>query len=91
MTFAGVIATAAPLFNTIQNIPQLYKSLTTKSVNDLSIYSLLLMLTTTALWLMHGYFIMDVSLVVGGIIALVIQGLLVVMYFLYKKTNRKYH
>ena len=42
-----LIATLAPLINTIQLVPQLHKTYITKSVKDLSLNSLLLILLTS--------------------------------------------
>ena len=58
-----IVATLAPILNCIQIVPQLYKTFESKSVRDLSIYSLLLILFTNILWTLHGYFIMDHLLV----------------------------
>jgi MtN3 and saliva related transmembrane protein len=80
-----IVATLAPIVNCIQLLPQIYKTYRTKSVKDLSFYSLLLLLTTIILWLLHGYFINDISLVVAGIISLVLNISLIRLYFLYRK------
>jgi len=84
-----VVATLAPIVNCIQLFPQLYKTYKTKSVDDLSLYSLILILITNILWLLHGYFIFDKSLIISGIIGLCINILLFIMYILYsqKYTN----
>lgn len=79
-----LVATLAPIVNCIQLVPQLYKTYTTKSVRDLSLYSLLLILTTNLLWLLHGYFIFDYSLIVAGVISASINTALLGLYFLYK-------
>ena len=79
-----IVATLAPLVNCIQLFPQLYKTYITKSVNDLSLYSLLLILITNLLWLLHGYFIRDNSLIVAGIISMTVNISLLTLYFLYR-------
>jgi MtN3 and saliva related transmembrane protein len=75
----------APLVNCIQQLPQLYKTFTTKRVKDLSLYSLLLILTTNLLWFLHGYFIFDFSLIISGIISMIINITLLLFYFIYRK------
>ena len=80
-----IVATLAPLVNCIQLFPQLYKTYITKSVEDLSLYSLLLILITNLLWLLHGYFIRDNSLIAAGIISLMVNISLLTLYFLYRK------
>ncbi len=83
-----IVATLAPVVNSIQLFPQLYKTYTTKSVKDLSFYSLSLILLTNLLWLLHGYFIIDTSLIVAGIVSMIINVALFLLYVLYKKNRR---
>jgi uncharacterized protein with PQ loop repeat len=85
-----IVATLAPIVNSIQLFPQLYKTYFTKSVKDLSFYSLLLILTTNILWLLHGYFIFDISLIVAGLFSMTINIALLLLYFRYKKGRRLY-
>ena len=80
-----IVATLAPIVNAIQLFPQLYKTYITKSVKDLSLYSLILILVTNLLWLLHGYFIIDISLIVAGVVNMIIILLLLTLYFLYRK------
>ena len=83
-----IIATLAPIVNSIQLFPQLYKTYITKSVKDLSLYSLSLILLTNLLWLLHGYFIIDISLIVAGTVSMIINIALLILYFLYRKKKR---
>ena len=80
-----IVATLAPILNCIQIVPQLYKTFESKSVRDLSIYSLLLILFTNILWTLHGYFIMDHSLIVAGFISMFVNISLLNLFFLYNK------
>ena len=79
------VATLAPIINSIQLFPQLYKTYITKSVKDLSFYSISLILITNILWLLHGYFRMDISLIVAGAVSMVINVTLFILYLLYRK------
>ena len=83
-----IVAILAPLISSIQLFPQLYKTYTTKSVKDLSFYSLLLILITNLLWLLHGFFIIDISLIVAGIVSMIINLALLTLFFLYRKNRR---
>lgn len=78
-----LVSIAAPLVNCVQLIPQLYKTYTTRSVGDLSPYSLLLILVTNLLWFAHGLFIKDMSLLLSGFVSLLVNGTLLALYFLY--------
>lgn len=82
-----IVAIVAPLVNCIQLFPQLYKTYVTKSVDDLSMYSLLLILTTNMLWLLHGFFIGDYPLIIAGVISLIINVSLFVLYLRYRKPH----
>ncbi len=75
-----IVATLAPVVSCIQTIPQLYKTYRTRSVKDLSFHSILLILTTNFLWLLHGYFIFDIPLIVAGVISIFINMSLLFLY-----------
>ena len=79
-----IVAILAPTINCIQQIPQLWKTWRTKRVKDLSIYSLMFFITTNILWLLHGYFIGDLSLMVAGTISVLINSSLLGLYLLYR-------
>jgi uncharacterized protein with PQ loop repeat len=83
-----IVATLAPIVNSIQLFPQLYKTYITKSVKDLSFFSLLLILITNLLWLVHGIFIIDISLIVAGVVSMIINIALLILFFLYRKNGR---
>lgn len=79
-----IIATLAPIINCVQLLPQVYKTYSTKNVNDLSLGSLLLILLTNLLWFLHGYFISDKSLIISGFISILINIILLSLYFSYR-------
>ena len=81
----AIVATLAPVVNCVQLFPQLYKTFTTRKVDDLSFYSLVLLFTTNLLWLLHGYFINDLSLIVAGLISMAVNLSLMVLYLRYAK------
>lgn len=80
-----IVSTLAPIVNCIQLFPQLYKTCKTKSVKDLSFYSLVLILMANVFWLLHGYFIFDLSLIAAGVISMVVNISLLTLYMLYRK------
>ena len=87
---AYTIAILAPISNCIQLLPQLYKTYHTKHVEDLSPKSLCLILLTSILWLSHGYFIQDISLIVAGIITVLVNTTLITLFFKYRQNNLNY-
>ena len=84
-----LVATMAPIMNSIQLFPQLYKTYNTKRVDDLSFYTLVLVLTTNSLWLLHGYFIFDIPILAASFINLLANILLMGFYMMYRKNKRK--
>ena len=85
MFLSSLVAVLAPLFTCIQLMPQLYKTYVTKSVQDLSLESLLGITIGNLLWLVHGYYIRDMSLVFAGIVATVINLSLLALYSVYRR------
>ena len=81
---SGFVATLAPIVNCFQLFPQLYKTYTTKSVKDLSFHTIVLILITNTLWLLHGYFIVDYSLIIAGIISITVNITLLILYLRYR-------
>jgi MtN3 and saliva related transmembrane protein len=75
------VAILAPIVNCVYQIPQLVKVIKTKSVDDISLYTLCLLILTNILWLLHGYFIADTALLVASVLNLSINIPLTFMYF----------
>jgi len=83
--FPILVATLAPIMSALQTVPQLHKSYTTKSVKDLSLVFILLVLFADFLWLVHGHYITDNSLIVAGSFGLIVNGMLLFLFFRYSK------
>ena len=80
-----IVSIMAPVVTCLQLLPQLFKIYKTKNVKDVSIHSLFLFLTTNVLWLMHGYFITDYSLIVGSSIGMIISIISLILHVSYSK------
>ena len=80
-----IVAILAPVITSLQLLPQLYKIYKTKNVNGVSIHSLYLFLITNLLWLLHGYFITDYSLLIGSAIGMIISISSLILYIKYRK------
>lgn len=78
-----LIAIIAPTVSCVQLLPQLVKTSITKKAKDLSFGSLLLILISNMLWLVHGYLILDVSLIAAGSISMTINSILLFLYMKY--------
>jgi len=84
MLFSSFVAILAPIFTSFQLVPQLYKTYMSRSVVDLSLGSIILITVGNFLWLAHGYFIRDASLLMAGLIATVVNISLLLLYFDYR-------
>ena len=80
-----IIAILAPIVTSLQLLPQLYKIYKSKNVKDVSIHSLFLFLLTNLLWLLHGYFISDYSLIIGSGIGMFISITSLILHITYSK------
>jgi uncharacterized protein with PQ loop repeat len=76
-----VVAYLAVILNSLYQIPQLFKIIKTKSVNDLSLLALALLMVNNILWFMHGYFIKDNTLIVSSLINGSLNLLIVCLFF----------
>ena len=84
---APIVAVLAPSISCIQLVPQLYKVYITKHVDDLSFFTLVLLVVSATAWTLHGIFIKDQSLLVAGSISLLVNSLLLFLYLLYRKVD----
>lgn len=80
-----IVAILAPTVNTVQALPQLLKTLETRTVVGLSFYMVALMMLTNFLWFSHGFYIQDNSLMVSGFIAFVINAILMLLYLKFRE------
>ena len=65
-------------------LPQLYKSITTKSVEDISICFLFLMLSAATFMTIYSYTIKAYPVFITNICNIIVSSTLIVVYFLYK-------
>ena len=75
------------LLTSITFIPQVYKSWKSKSVGDLSIAMIVIVISSTIVWLTYGYLISSGPVLVANTVVLVLT--LVLLYFktAFKKPN----
>ena len=75
------IAYLAVIMNSIYQLPQLFKIIKTKSVNDISLIALVLLAFNNILWFMHGYFINDTTLIISSVLNFSLNSVLVCLFF----------
>ena len=66
----------AAILTTVAFIPQLYKTWTTKSANDVSIFMLILFITGLICWIIYGIRINSIPILVANIITLLLNSLI---------------
>ena len=76
-----IVAYLAVILNTICLLPQLFKIIKTKSVNDISLVALVLLVFNNILWFMHGYFINDTTLIISSVLNFSLSSALVCLFF----------
>lgn len=66
-------------------IPQVYKAWKTKSVGDLSIWMMLIVVLSTMVWLVYGFAINSGPVIVANSIVFVLSVLLIYFKYTFKK------
>ena len=74
----------APVLSSVQIFPQLLHTFKTKRVRDLSVHTLMLVLFSELVWLLHGVFIGDFTLIASGVISMSFSSLLLGMFLFYR-------
>lgn len=80
---AKTVAIIAPLLSSVMHLPQLFKTMKHKSVRDVSFYTIALLLIVEILWLVHGWFIDDLALMLSGMAQVFCVSCLAGMYLMY--------
>ncbi len=79
----NIVAVVAPLLTSIQLVPQVYKTYTTRNVSGLSVYTFMLAWLTSLLWWIHGYYTLDLSLMVATTVSLIMNSSMLLMLYLF--------
>ena len=87
--FPLIVSVLAPVVSCIQMLPQIRKVIKSKNVRDISFYSLLLLLFSNFLWLLHGYFVMDLSILFSEVVAVLVNLFLLGLFFNHHKKHHK--
>lgn len=85
MNWIELIGYLGSFLTSITFIPQVYKSWQSKSVGDLSIWMITIVVTSTIVWLVYGFAIKSGPVIVANFVVLALT--LVLLYF--KLTFRK--
>lgn len=73
----------AGFLTTICLIPQLIKIINTKSTNDISLYTFLVLLLGQILWTSYGILVFDLRILIANIISLLITSSIIFFTLIY--------
>ena len=74
MTFTSIIGSLAAIVITAGYLPQTIRTVRTRSTDDIAMGSFLLLLLGSVLWVVYGFLIEDVPLVVANGLASIMSG-----------------
>ena len=80
-----VVFFLAPFLTSIQVMPQVYKTLTTKNVTGVSIHMFILATFAGMVWFAHGYYTQDVAVMASSSMTFMSSILMIGMILLYRK------
>ena len=70
-------------------IPQVLQAWKTKSVADLSIWMLLIVFTSVIVWLVYGFYLMLLPVIIANSIILVLAIVLLIFKYTFRRKNIK--
>ncbi len=87
MNYIDLVGYLGSFLSCITFIPQVYKTWQTRSVEDLSLTMMLIVLTSTVVWLVYAFALMLWPVIICNCIIFVLSGLLIYFKFAYKKST----
>ena len=81
-----LIGLCAACLTSFAFIPQIKKSLATKSVRDVSLIMLFQLILGSSLWIVYGIYLKDTIIITANSITLLSLFILIVLHFLYERT-----
>ncbi len=85
MTAIELVGHFGAFLTSVTFIPQVYKAWKTRSVGDLSLTMMLIVVTSTVVWLVYGIALLLWPVIVANTIVCVLSLLLVYFKFAFKK------
>lgn len=85
MNWINWVGHAGAFLSSITFIPQVYKVWQTKSVGDLSLAMMLIVFSSTIVWLVYGFYLDLWPVIICNGIICVLSALLIYFKFAYKK------
>ena len=87
LNYIDLFGFLAALLTTIAFLPQLYKTWQTKSADDVSLVMLILFITGLFCWIIYGFKINSIPILVANIITFIFNFSILVLKILYRKNK----
>ena len=75
----------AAILTTIAFLPQLIKTIRTKSAVDVSLTTLIMFITGVCSWIIYGYKISSLPILVANVITLILNSLILIFKIYYER------
>lgn len=86
--FWKIIGSTAAVLTMFSFVPQIIKALKTKSVKDVSIITLFQLSIGVVLWILYGFHLKDLIIILANSITLTSLIILLYLYFNYKEIRK---
>jgi MtN3 and saliva related transmembrane protein len=86
--FWNFIGMAAATLTMFSFVPQIAKSLKTRSVKDVSAITLFQLSTGVFLWMLYGFYRRDLIIITANTITLITLSVLIFLYFKYGRSGK---
>tara|TARA_B100000579_G_scaffold437497_1_gene467080 strand:+ start:2182 stop:2457 length:276 start_codon:yes stop_codon:yes gene_type:complete len=87
LSYIDLFGFIAALLTTVAFIPQLYKTWTTKSAEDVSLIMLILFITGLICWIIYGFKINSVPILLANVITFIFNFTILVLKLSYSESN----
>jgi len=87
--FWSALGASAAILTMFSFIPQIIKSLKTKSVKDVSIVTLLQLSLGVSLWIIYGIHLKNAIIIIANGVTLLSLVILLLLYLLYRRANNE--
>ena len=87
MELVDILGTIAGILTSVAMLPQLFKVLKEKSVENLSVVMLLVLISGVTLWVVYGILKKEWPIILSNAFSVVINTILVICHFLFKKNK----
>ncbi|MFC7525582.1 SemiSWEET transporter [Parapedobacter sp. GCM10030251] len=85
MTYENIIGIAAGTFTSAAMLPQLIKVLKTRETADLSVVTIIVLITGVGLWVYYGILQKEMPIILSNSFSVLVNSILLICWFLFRK------